>query len=1098
MPKDDIMTPLDIKSLFSLILKDLSKGFIFEIPSELFYLPEDKEPFLMEKFGQYLGNPIGVAAGPQTQMAQNIISAWLCGARYIELKTVQILDDIDVSKPCIDMQDVGYNCEWSQELSLEQSFDEYLKAWIIIHVLHDMLDMKGHVGTIFNMSVGYDLKGIKSDPVSNFIDKMLDAEKHIEKAKKQITELYPPAKEVKIPSKISDNITVSTMHGCPPYEIERIGKYLIEERGIHTTIKLNPTLLGPEMLREILNKIHDYKIQVPALAFEHDLKFDDALQLIANLNSAAALKNIDFALKLTNTLEVRNIREMFSKDNDMMYMSGRALHPLSVNIALRLQEEFAGELDISFCGGADAFNIADLLKCNLGPITVSSDLLKPGGYGRMLQYLEEIAIELQDFKSLEDMINQTAGDPVADLNQNALSNLKDYAESLLENQRYSLEEPEPNIKADNRLGFFDCLSAPCRSNCPTAQDIPQYMHLAEKDDFDMAFNVIMRTNPFPNTTGLVCDHPCTQKCTRINYDLPLQIREMKHFITREADRSSNPMPADKVGKRVAIIGAGPSGLSGAYFLALYGFDVEVFEKREKAGGMADATIPEFRLPDKELQDDIARIKKMGVKINFNHNIDKQKFEQLRKGDVFDYIYIAIGAWNARKLGFEDEFPGEVFDGIEFLKRVKSGEKLDIGKKIAIIGGGNSAIDAARLAKRMAGKDSEVTILYRRRIEDMPASDEEIMEASEDDIEIRHFISPETVEKGSKKRLCLNCALNEAGDIDKSGRPTPMKIEGSAFQMEFDTIITAIGQNVELDFIDDDDFEPNILNCESGIDNVFIGGDALLGPATIVKAVGTGRFVAERIARKEKIEIPKSPKADYGISKSEHVLMRSFRDANLMYDFQKTGLLPYYAPPESIEDAKAEAGRCLRCDDYCGICATVCPNRANWVIGYNPMNFKLPNSIEVQGNALNQFSGKVDIFPSELVVEQPYQVVNIGDFCNECGNCETFCPTSGAPYRDKPRFYLSKDAFEQASRGFIINKYNKMMVIRNRETGSKLTLKGGDFVYDSKLLNAVFTTEDSDNPFKLEDLILKAPVEKYANLTEALVLRTLLDLMVDYY
>ena len=197
--------------------------------------------------GHYLATPIGPGAGPHTQLAQNIVAAWLCGGRFIELKTVQIMDELVIPRPCIDMADEGYNVEWSQELKLEQSLREYVKAWVLLHALHRLLGHEGKVpwGTVFNMSVGYDLKGIQSPAITGFMDGLGDASGLIAEYQ-AVLEQHPAFRGLAIPGRVSDNVTLSTMHGCPPDEIERIGRYLLVDRGLHTIVKLNPTLLGRE------------------------------------------------------------------------------------------------------------------------------------------------------------------------------------------------------------------------------------------------------------------------------------------------------------------------------------------------------------------------------------------------------------------------------------------------------------------------------------------------------------------------------------------------------------------------------------------------------------------------------------------------------------------------------------------------------------------------------------------------------------------------------------------------------------------------------------------------------------------------------------
>ncbi len=285
----DRLYTLSLERLLNWILNDENEGKIFGIPKDLFFTPNESDPFRTKRYGQLLETPIGVAAGPHTQLSQNIILSWLCGARYIELKTIQTLDEIHVTKPCIDMEDEGYNCEWSQELKIQESFDEYLNAWIIIHLLRHKFgwDTKEN-GFIFNMSVGYDYKGIMNPNVQWFLDKMNNCKPELEEKIQSLSSLYPQIRDIKISPKISDNVTLSTMHGCPPKEISKIGAYLIEERKLHTTIKLNPTLLGPEKLRHILNDQLGYDIIVPDEAFEHDMKYEDAIKMIQHLDELAS------------------------------------------------------------------------------------------------------------------------------------------------------------------------------------------------------------------------------------------------------------------------------------------------------------------------------------------------------------------------------------------------------------------------------------------------------------------------------------------------------------------------------------------------------------------------------------------------------------------------------------------------------------------------------------------------------------------------------------------------------------------------------------------------------------------------------------------
>ncbi|MCL2824159.1 MAG: glutamate synthase, partial [Polyangiaceae bacterium] len=264
--------PIPIDQLGRWILGGLRSDQVMGLPTSLVATVPDIMSY--ECFGHKIAAPLGVAAGPHTQLAQNIVAAWLFGASFIELKTVQVLDDIKVPRPCIDSADVTFNCEWSQELSLEQSFTEYLNAWVLIHAL--AAELGRSPGVMFNMSVGYDFDGIRSDKIQRFMSRMRDASAELPAAIDALSAVIPSVRDIEISPEISNLVTLSTMHGCPPSEIERIARFLMEDVGIATWVKLNPTLLGPELLRDILNRAMRHDITVPDSAFEHDPQLADA------------------------------------------------------------------------------------------------------------------------------------------------------------------------------------------------------------------------------------------------------------------------------------------------------------------------------------------------------------------------------------------------------------------------------------------------------------------------------------------------------------------------------------------------------------------------------------------------------------------------------------------------------------------------------------------------------------------------------------------------------------------------------------------------------------------------------------------------------
>ncbi|HOG64834.1 MAG TPA: putative selenate reductase subunit YgfK [Spirochaetota bacterium] len=1090
----DKFSVVPLERLLTMILNEYwETGSIFGISRENFFRPARKDAFRMTRYGKTLESPIGVAAGPQTQMAQNVIVAWLTGSRYIELKTVQTLDELEISKPCIDMEDAGYNCEWSQELLLRESIDEYINAWIILHILRYELglDTTEDLGGIFNISVGYNLEGILKPNVQNFFDKMTDCSAELEEKFAKIKRIYRDVKKLGIPSRITDNITLSTMHGCPPDEIEKIGRYLITEKKLNTTIKLNPTLLGPEMLRDILNNKLGFETFVPDEAFGHDLKYPDALNLIRSLTEAAKENGVAFNLKLTNTLESVNHRTVFPEKEKMMYMSGRALHPISINLAARLQTDFDGQLDISFSAGADCFNLAEIIACGIKPVTVSSDMLKPGGYLRGVQYLENLSATMKEAgaKTIDEFILAKAGGGT-DVKKAALANLKKYAAEVVNNRNYKKSFiPDKSIKTPRPLNKFDCIKAPCVTTCPASQEIPEYLYRASRGQYKKAFEVIMKTNPFPTITGMVCDHLCMFKCTRQNYDMPLLIRDLKRFIVEQQKGDIKLKPGKKNGKRVAVVGAGPSGLSCAFYLALEGFAVTVYETKTLAGGMAADAIPGFRLTDEQIAKDIGRITKLGVKIEYGQKIDAARFAKLREEN--DFVFVGIGAQVNKKMGVSGENSEGVIEALSFLSKVRRGEKLALGSSVAVIGGGNSAMDAARTSFRMVGPEGKVVILYRRTLAEMPADHEEIKAVQDEKIEIIELVAPVSIARENGKTR-VTCQKMQLGEPDASGRRRPVVIQGSEFTMDFDTVIPAIGQDTVYDFVNADDLKTDPETLETKLPKVYAGGDAVHGPLNLITAIADGRKAAAHMS------LLSGGKPDFSATHADKGLFE--------YEMQKRSATRVFGAAAELSDpsdrknfnivissldektAREEASRCLYCNDVCNVCVTVCPNRANFSYEPYSVNWRLSKIVDENGKAVAKEE-------RAFVVAQDVQTANIADFCNECGNCETFCPTAGAPYRDKPRMCLTEESFAAEAAGFIIGKRDGKNMIRSNVNGTveSLVLDGKKFIYESPALKAVLKVKDFS--------VISAELQngaKEAELRQAATMAVLLKSLADRY
>lgn len=1068
--------------LLNWILTELQENqSIFGIPRSLFYIPKKDSPYAVrDVFGQCLATPIGPGAGPHTQLAQNIICAWLCGARFIELKTVQIMDELKIPRPCIDMEDEGYNVEFSQELKLDQSAWEYIKAWVLIHILHGVLGFEGRVpfGTVFNMSVGYDLKGIRSPPMTRFMDRLQDASEEISKIRAVLKEKFPQFADIEIPSGIVNSVTLSTMHGCPPGEIEKICRYLLEERGLYTTVKLNPTLLGKEAVMRIL---HDYlgfkEIHIPDAVFEHDLQYDQAVKLIRPLKKVAAERGLIFGVKLSNTLAVANHKGYLSGDE--IYMSGRALYPITINLFHKLSQEFAGDLKVSFSAGADALNVTFILAAGAWSVSAVTDLLKPGGYSRLTQYLENLERDMRDrgVTSLEELA------------RDRLANLELEAARSLDDPQYKKDyHPYGLPKVKSKLNLFDCINAPCVEQCPVLQDVPEYAWLISQREYDRALEIILARNPLPEVTGYVCTHLCQTRCTRNNYDEPVAIMALKRFA---AEKGRVTMKAAKrSGHRVAVIGSGPSGLAAAYYLALCGIEVVIYEAKDRVGGML-AIAPTFRLPEAVVREDIERIEKLGVKIDLSHPVTTPPEELLNQG--FDAVYIASGAQKGARLGIEGEDRKGVYQALDFLERVSRGERVGLGKRVLVIGGGNTAMDAARTAKRLTGEP--VKVVYRRTRREMPATEEEVEGLFSEGAILEELASPTRIILKEGRAVALECIRNKLGAAGPDGRRRPISIEGSEFQIEADSIIVGIGQRPDVSFIDgssvslhkNDTIVVDSQTGRTGHEQVYAGGDAVRGPATIIEACADGRRAAEAICRQLGVRA-NLPTGQLPVLSEEEIVQMKHVRARKVAQYRGAIL-----PPEerggfdlieatlTEEEALGEAARCMQCSNFCDKCVEVCPNRANYAFFVSLMSPTLPK-VSCQQSGL-RVSGE-EVFR----VAQARQIIHVQDFCNECGNCATFCVHDGKPYEDKPRLFLEKSDFErEEDKAFYIERGEREWTIRRREGGkeSRLSVESEteEMIFENEWLRMRLSSNFRIKSMKLKkdfrgEFSLVGPAEMY--------------------
>ncbi len=944
----ELMIPIPFEQLMTWIATEYKKeGSVFGVHRP-YVAGEKKLPI----FGsEYIETPFGPAAGPNTQLAQNIIAGYFAGARFFELKTVQKMDGADlaacVNRPCILAEDECYNCEWSTELYVPQAYEEYVKAWCACKMLAKVYGLGDPNGFVFNMSVGYDLAGIQGEKIDTFIEGMKDASDRPiwKECISVLHKLYPEYSDYidTITPHVSNSITVSTLHGCPPSEIEAIASYLIKEKNVHTFVKCNPTILGYQSARDILDGMgYDY-IQFGEFHFNDDLQYADAIPMFRRLLALAQSKDLEFGLKLSNTFPV-DVKQN-ELPSEEMYMAGKSLFPLTIEMANRIGKEFDGKLRLSYSGGADFFNIDRIFACNIWPITMATTELKPGGYQR--------------FKQIGEKLEQLPFAPFTAVDTEAVAALSLAARRDPLHQKAI--KPLPRRKLYEKVPLLDCNTAPCKGGCPIGQDIPEYIELCRQGDYEKALWVILEKNPLPFITGTICAHHCMDKCTRNFYDRSVQIRATKLVAAERGFDKLLPklIPAPrKEGVKAAIVGGGPTGMAAAHFLARAGVEVTLFEQSDRLGGIVRQVIPEFRISHEAIDKDAAMLEKLGVDIRLN--TAAPAVAEL-KAQGYTHILFAVGAWKPGKL----EISGNVKPVIGWLKDIKGKKNLELGH-VAVIGGGNTAMDAARAALRAGAKSS--TLVYRRTKKYMPADAEELELAIADGVKFLELVSP--VKQENSKLLCKKMVL---GDPDASGRRKPVET-GETVEIECDLVISAVGEKVDETVFVANGVEldaKGLPDLKTNVEGVWTAGDCFRGPATVVEGIAdAAAFAAAVLGEYKEARIPKQalPSREAAIAKKGILCLSS----------------------------KCEGDRCLTCNVVCQCCADVCPNRANVVI-------ELPDG--------------------------RHQILHVDAMCNECGNCLVFCPYDSAPYKEKFTLFHDREGFDEspANTGFLPLGGQKVLV-----------------------------------------------------------------------
>ncbi len=946
------MYPIPFKSLMNWIVTEYAReGEIFGVHTP-YYAAGKTLPI----FGERIETPFGPAAGPNSQLAQNIIAAYMAGARFFEVKTVQKMDGAElaacVPRPCILAADEGYNQEWSTELEIPQARDEYIKAWCALKVLSKVYGFGDPDGFVFNMSVGYDLEGIKGEKVNTYIDNMMDASgtKQFKECLEVLTELFPAEKDfiASISPRVSRSVTVSTLHGCPPQEIERIASYLLTEKHLHTFVKCNPTILGYKTARTILDSMgYDY-IVFDEHHFNEDLQWVDAVPMFERLQALADSKGLEFGLKLSNTFPVDTTRNELPGTE--MYMSGRSLFPLTIEMCNRISRQFNGKMRISFAGGAEFFNCDKLFAAGIWPITVATTILKPGGYNRLHQMVEKT--EKLPYKAF------------CGTDSSAISDMSTASHSDFHHLKPI--KPVASRKSEEKVPWIDCFTAPCKGGCPIHQDIPEYIALCRKGLYGPALKLITEKNALPFITGTICAHRCQNKCSRNFYEESVQIRDTKLVAATKgygALMADIKVPAKVEGKKAAIIGGGPTGIAAAYFLGRAGIETTIFEREEKLGGVPRYVIPAFRISDEAIDKDVALMERYGVEVKCG--APAPSVEELKKLG-YTHILIATGAWQAGKL----DIPGNVKGVIGWMKEMKTQVKPCLDGHVVVVGAGNTAMDAARVAKRMGAASS--TIVYRRTKKEMPADEHELKLAIDEGVNLVELAAPVAQENGK-----LKLEKMKLGEPDASGRRSPLAT-GEFFEIPCDLVISAVGEKVDAKLMADNGIEMERKGpaFKTNVENVWCAGDAHRGPATVVEGIADAASFAEAvIGEAHTYDIPE---AAYP-SKAQAIA--------------KKGIL------KMAKDACCEGSRCLDCNTVCENCADSCPNRANVVI-------KLSDG--------------------------RHQILHIDKMCNECGNCTQFCPYASEPCRDKFTLFQTKEDMEDSRNAGVLFLGGDKVLVRMAE------------------------------------------------------------------
>ncbi|MBE3073272.1 MAG: FAD-dependent oxidoreductase, partial [Acidobacteria bacterium] len=724
-------------------------------------------------------------------------------------------------------------------------------------------------------------------------------------------------------------------------------------------------------------------------------------------------------------------------------------------------------------------NVVTILSCGALPVTGCTDLLKPGGYGRMTQWLENLGVAMRE----------RGARSVAEFASDKLASVCRAAADALASPRYRKSAfPHGLPKARSGLGLWDCVVAPCVEACAVEQDVPEYAWLIAQGEYDRALEVILARNPLPGVTGYVCTRLCQTRCTRNDYEESVAIRALKR-IAEERGRadyaSKRRLPT---GRRVAVIGSGPSGLAAAACLALNGVRATIFEARDVPGGMM-RVVPLFRVPQEIIQRDIDRITALGVEITLNTRVAGPPEDLLQQG--FDAVYLASGFQREAPLRVPGADGPGVVPALQLLDRSRRGERVDLGKQVVVIGGGDTAMDAARTSQRFTGHP--VTVLYRRTRHEMPAAEEELEGTLEEGNILEELVSPIEILRVGGAVVGIRCVRNTLGEPGPDGRRSPVAIPGSEFVIPCDSVIVAVGQLPELAFLDGSRVKRHrgggVLVDDTtrsvGPVGVYAGGDVVIEPGSIIAACADGRQAAEAICAHLGVSFAQPSSRPPILSEQDILGVKTVRARKIAQ--VKPGMLPAAERADfglieatfTEQQARIEALRCVQCTAFCDKCVEVCPNRANYTFRVQPVHWTLP--VLAGGTKGPSVAGT-----EEFRITQNRQILHVDDFCNECDNCQTFCVHQGKPYAEKPRLFLDAGLFAaEDSNAFHIDG----RTIRRREQGHECSLAVRDqgLTYEDATLRVGLTRD-----WQITEMTAKAPFEGARSLRSAAEMAVLYD------